>query len=274
VTQQNDIPDWLGPGTALQSVSDPLKFLNVIGHRRYLLTETDENKFQEGQYGRILIADRCNTAVVRFTTISGTVATDTTTYLNPAASIKMTSPAVAGNVAQMRQFTQLAADQGTSTFPEVVAEIMFQPRDANIRGIQLFARLDDTVKKYNAAVRFHFRQAGSNVMALEYLDSTGNFVQQSTYTIRDGGGAVGDAYHHLMMALNYKQGNGGYCNYALIKIDDDTEKPTGPPNAQSIATGGVRESVWDVIIEDDNGVATVVNIGEVDAGDLSNTFQL
>jgi len=270
----NDIPDWEGPGTAAQSVSDPLKFLNVISHRRYLLHEEDANKWEEGQYGRKLIDDKCNVSVIRWTTISGTITSDTTTYLNPSASIKMVSPAVAGNVAQVRQFTQLAADQGTSTFPLVVAEIMFQPRDVNIRSVQLFGRFDDTVKKWQAAVRFHFRQAGVTNMALEYLDSTGNFVQQSTYTLRDGGGNVGDAYHHLMMALNYKQGSAGYCNYKIIKVDDDTEFPTGPPSAQSVATGGVREAAWDIITEDDNAVATTCNIGQINAGDLSNAFQL
>lgn len=270
----NDVPDWLGPGTFTQSVSDPLTFLNVLSHRRYLLTEEDVNKWQEGQYGRPLVSDKCNNSVIRWTTISGTIATDTTTYLNPTASIKMTTPAVAGNVAQLRQFSQLAADQGTSTFPLVVAEIMFQPRDANIRGVQLFFRSDDTVVKVQAAVRFQFRQAGSNVMQLQHLDSTGTFVSDGVYTLRDGGGNVGDAYHHLMMCLNYKQGNGGYITYQLTKIDDFTNKPVNPPSAQTIATAGVRESVWDVIVEDDNGVATIVNLGQVDAGDLSNAFQL
>lgn len=268
----NDVPDWDGPGTFVQAVSDPLKFLNVISHRRYLLKEEDANKWEEGQYGRKLIDDKCNVSVIRWTTLAGTVATDTTTYLNPSASIKMTSPAVAGNVAQMRQFTQLAADQGTSTFPLVVFEMMFQPRDANIRGVQLFFRTDDTVNKFQGAVRFQFRQAGVSVMQLQHLDSTGNFVSDGTYTLRDGGGNVGDPYHHLLVAFNYKQT--GYLTYFLSKIDDFTFKFAANVNAQTVATANVRESVFDVLVEDDNGVATVCNIGQINAGDLSNVFQL
>ena len=270
----NDIPDYLGPGTALQAVADPLTFLNVIDHRRYLLTATDDNEWAEGQYGRVLVHDNCENSVLRWTQVSGTISSDTTTYLKGTRSIKLVTPAGAGSQAIMRQFTQLAADQGTSTFPLVVFECYFKDFDANLRDIQMFARLDDTVSKFVGAVRFQFRQAGSNVMQIQHLDSTGTFVSDGTYTLRAGGGNVGDAYHHLMVCWDYLQGSSGYLRYHILKIDDMTIKPASPPNAQSVATGGFRESAFDIIASDDNAGTSTLNVDEIWAGDLSNAFQL
>lgn len=268
----NDLPDYQGTGAGIQSVSDPLTVLPVANHPREALVRQVGSLYTNGQWGRILRYEDCENATLQWSTIAGTVASDSTTYLTGSRSIKLTTAGGAGAVAQARVFTPLAADQSVSTFPLVVVEARFKPADANLRSFQLFLRLDDTVGKFQAAWRFQLLQAGSSVMQVQYLDSTGNFQNLAQYVIRQGDGTAGGAWHHALLGLNYKQAS--YCTYALAKIDDGTVKPVNPPNAQLVATSGVRESVLDLIAEGDNASVTSVFVDEIVFGDLSNLFQL
>lgn len=270
----NDTQDWTSPGTAFQSVSDPLYFSPVIDHRRYLLIADPAYEFTEAQWGRLLVSDDMENPALQWTQAAGTLASDATVCLRGARSMKITSPAGAGATGVARKFTQLPADQSASTFPLVIVEAWFKPLDVNLRSVQLLIRPDDTQVRYAAGLRLQLLNGGASVMQIQHLDPTGTFVNDQGYVISLGGGNVGDPWHHLMLGMAYKQGVGGYFNYSFAKVDDATIKYGAGVGAQNIGGPVARQAAVDLVAECDNAGTTVVNWDEVRAGDLSNAFQL
>ncbi|OLE23437.1 MAG: hypothetical protein AUG49_16000 [Catenulispora sp. 13_1_20CM_3_70_7] len=270
--------------TQLQSVSDPRDFVPTINHPRGIITDAAEREYLSAQIGRTLARDDFENATIQWGQVGGTVVGDTAQALKGTRSLKLTAAAGAGNQAIARKFASLAADQFVSTFPLLVVEVWFQAFDTNWRDLQVFVRPDDTVKKYQAAVRYHNQQAGVAQGNVQYLDSTGTFQTIQAYPVRAAAGAVSDSWHHLMLAMNYLQGTGGYLTYQLIKFDDVTWKPassTGAtwnlnnPAAQAQATASVRETSVDLILSNDSGVAAAAaRYDEFLLCDLSNAFQL
>lgn len=274
-TMANDTPDFVSPGSSDQSVSDPLSFQPIIDHARRRIVQQAGSEYSQGQWGRVLIHDDGEHAQPQWATISGTLASDTTAMMSGDKSLKLTSAVGAGGTVDIRKFTRLVADQSVSTFPQIVLEVFVKFADANLRDIQLFFRPDDTQQRWQAAMRFLVKQAGVSQMQLQYLDSTGTFQNALAYTLAQGGGSVGDEWHHFMMALDYKQGSAGYLTYALLRVDDgDVTFASGTgPGAQKLGTNNVRQTAWDIIATCDTAaVSTVVNVDEIMAGDLSNTF--
>lgn len=275
VAMPNDTQDWTSPGTAWQSVADPLYYAAIVDHRRLVLTNVENERYFQAQVGRTLYRTDWNEATLQWTNAQNTIATDTARFIVPPQSLKLTTAAVAGSQAIARKFFQLPADQGTNTFPLVIVEGWFQLRDTVCRDFQVFIRPDDGTVKYEMAMRFHVQQAGVAQNHVQFLDSTGTFQTADTYAIAVPAGNVSDDWHHWMMAIDYKQGAGGYCKYHLLKFDDDTLKGSGVTvSGHVIGSGGVRQSSVDLLCSADTAAGTSVNVGPFIYCDLSNAFQL
>lgn len=260
-----------------QSIPDPTSYQPLIDHKRSQAVGVADYEYSEVQIGRLLYRDNFESPT-QWNVISGTSAIDSTTFLKGSNSLKLTAAAgAAGNQCIIRKFFQVDADQFVSTFPLVVVELWFKALDANIRDIQFWIRPDNSLTRFEASIRYFFQQAGVYQGLAQYVDNTSVFQTFSNYPVRLGGGTVGDAWHHIMIALNYLQGSsssGGYLTYQLLKFDDFTFKPTQTLNAHRIATNGFLESSIDIIVTTDNANASSINVDELIYADLSNVFQL
>jgi hypothetical protein len=259
-----------------QSASDPKFYIPTQDFSRALRTSDSDYEYHLSALGRLQYRDDFNQTAIQWAAASGTIAFDTTTCLKGTQSMKMTAAAAAGDQAIARKFTTICADQGFQPTPLVVLEAWFKPFDVNIRDFQMYVRLDDSVYKYEAAFRYYYQLSGSTQYGLQYLNNAGSFITYTTYPIPAPAGSVADPWHHAVMALNYKQGAGGYLNYAAIQFDDYSYIPgassdgghPGTP-AHTITTSSIRESNIDLITTCDNSSGSVTNVDEVRFSDLS-----
>lgn len=270
-------------GIAAVSSSDNVLYGLTVDHKRALLTDDPAREYMMAQLGRQLFRDDFEAPVLKWGQAVATVALDSaSSALKGSQSMKLTTAAgPAGTTAVAQKFHGVPADQGFSTQPQVIMEFWFRPNDANWRDIQAFIRPDDTVQRWEGAVRFNRQNAGVASYAVQYLDGNGNFQTLTTWNIQDGSGAASDPWHHVMLVMNYKNGlngAGGYFNYALVKFDDYTAKVfniSGTGNAgHAVASNAQRTCQTSILVTCDAALAASINVDEFEFCDLSATRQL
>lgn len=264
------------------SNSDNAPYDLTIGHRRELQTDLAEREYMMAQLGRQLFRDDFESGVLKWSATVGAAALDNArSALKGAQSMKLTTGAVAGAQAVVHKFHTVPADQGFTTSPQVILECWIRPADANWRDFQMFIRPDDTVQRWEGALRYFQRNTGVLQNVLQYLDGNGNFQTLTAWPIADGAGAESDPWHHIMLVMNYHNGasgGGGYFNYALAKFDDFTAKifnasATGAAG-HAVASNGRRESETALLVTTDAAAATSLHVDELEYCDLSGARQL
>lgn len=266
-----------GGGGAIEGLSaaDQVDYPIGVDFTRALRIAVSDYEYYLSQLGRLLYRDDFNETAIQWVAAAGAVVFDTATCLKGTQSMKLTTGITAGAQAIARKFTLLPADQAFRPSPLVVLEAYFKPLDTNIRDIQMFVRLDDSVLKYEAALRFWYQQSASVQNAVQYLDHAGNFQTVDTYAIATPAGSVGDPWHHVVIALNYLQGANGYLRYAAIQFDDFSYIPAAPGiAAHTVTSGGTRLANVDLLVTTDTTAATICNLDEVRFADLSGLSNL
>jgi len=260
------------------AVDFPSSYPSMLTHDRHLMTAVADYEYAYAQLGRLIGRDGFDTANVQWRSIgAGGIALSTVRYLKGGQALRTTTGAGAGSQAAAHKQFPLAADQAFGFPFRLVTSVWFSPADANWRDVQVFLRVDDSVTRWEAAVRFHRRQAGVAQDNVQYLDSGGTFQTVQTYQLPDGGN-VDSPWHFLMLAMDYHQltpAAGGYFNYRLIKLDDVTWVPTvEPTSARAIASNGVRDTTVALTNMTDGIPVADCDWDEFFLSDLANVLHL
>lgn len=267
-----DTSDWASPGTGWLSVSDQQYYSALLDHARRQVTPRADTEYFHDVGGHVHYRTTFAEPALQWQQASGTIATDATRFLIGSQSLKLTTAGGAGVLAIARKNFPLAADQSVNANPLIVVSGFFQFRDVHTRSIEMFVRPDDSVDKFEGAVRFHYQTAGVSSMQVETLAPDGSFTPRGGYVIAPPLGQVLDEWHWFVCGLAYKQGQ--FLRYAKVLFDDFDFTPGAPlPDAHPVASAGVRQTNCDIIVEGDDASATSVNVGAWMLSDLSGLFQ-
>lgn len=278
------------------SASDRKPYGEVVDFRRAFLVAPPPTLYSMIQVGSLGYYDGFEATAPQWQAAANTVAQQTAramrqdTFGATPGALKLTTAAATSSQAIARKFFLQGADQGTGPGTTMIGlEMWFQPQDANIQDLQMFYRVDDTVQRWEAAIRYCYAAdaPGGGAGAFQHLNSAGNFVTDATWLFRAAAGNVGDAWHHFMMLLNYHNGlngSGGYLTYGITKLDDSTNVFGTQPGSSSIggssalahpiATGTLRESSCDLLVTSDNNTGTSLCIDEFVYANLSGCSAL
>jgi hypothetical protein len=291
--------DTQAPATAgaaapllVRSSVDPKSYQALMSHDRHLYV-APRLPYGYLQVGRLLFHDPTEAGFLSWSNAStgaGSIAMNAAAWLSPETSPTPASIALkggattAGDQGIARRFVPLPADQAFSGDLKLIVSCWFRLQDAHSRDFELWIRPDDSVQRWEAALRFHIQQAGVAQNFLEYLDVNGIFQRLTTYAIRPGSAAAGDPWHFVMLVLNYLQGSlvsspPGRLNYEFLKFDDYTSAQklgdlTAGVVAHPIASNGYREAAIDLVETADDASASEIDVAEVVVSDVASVVQL